>query len=117
VQNVQPVHLGLATGAGTAERGVHGRVDPVLEGPRAGLLGLPQVRSDRRAANVRLFAADLLATGEAREDLTDGRVADIVRSLNAAEYWVLLVRERSWTPQGFADWLIDARTRFLLARP
>jgi AcrR family transcriptional regulator len=71
--------------------------------------------ASRRAANMRLFAAELRSTGELRTDLTDPQVADIVWSMNAAEYWVLLVRERSWTPRQFQEWLIDAWTRLLLA--
>ena len=35
--------------------------------------------------------------------------------MNSAEYWDLLVRERSWTPDEFARWLTDAWTRLLLA--
>ena len=54
------------------------------------------------AANMRLFAADLRATGELRDDLSDDQVADIIWSMNAAEYWVLLVRERGWTRERFA---------------
>ena len=68
----------------------------------------------RRATNMRAFAADLRSTGALRPDLTDDQVADIVWSMNAAEYWDLLVRERSWTPEQFAEWLIDAWTRLLL---
>ena len=67
------------------------------------------------AANMQLFAADLRTTGQLRDDLTDGQVADIIWSMNAAEYWVLLVRERSWTPHQFAEWLTDAWIRLLLA--
>jgi len=70
---------------------------------------------ERRARNMRQFAADLRATGELRDDLSDDDVADIVWSMNAAEYWVLLVHERGWTPQRFADWIVDAWTRLLLA--
>jgi len=69
----------------------------------------------RRATNMGTFAADLRATGELRTDLSDQQVADIIWSMNAAEYWVLLVRERAWTPAQFADWLTDAWTRLLLA--
>jgi AcrR family transcriptional regulator len=69
----------------------------------------------RRAANMRTFAADLRATGQLRDDLTDDQVADIIWSMNAAEYWVLLVRERAWTPDQFGAWLTDAWTRLLLA--
>jgi AcrR family transcriptional regulator len=68
----------------------------------------------RRATNMRRFAADLRSTGELRDDLTDDQVADIIWSMNAAEYWDLLVRERGWLPAQFAEWLIDAWTRLLL---
>jgi AcrR family transcriptional regulator len=71
----------------------------------------------RRATNMRTFAADLRSTSELRDDLTDDQVADIIWSMNAAEYWVLLVRERGWTPTQFADWLTDAWSRLLLRTP
>jgi hypothetical protein len=51
--------------------------------------------SARRANNMRPFAADL------RPDLTDDEVADIVWSMNAAEYRALLVGERGWTAERF----------------
>jgi AcrR family transcriptional regulator len=69
----------------------------------------------RRATNMRLFAADLRATGELRPDLTDDEVADIVWSMNAAEYRALLVGERGWAAERFGTWLADAWTRLLLA--
>ncbi len=72
--------------------------------------------AERRAGNMLLFAADLRSTGELREDLDDQQIADIIWSMNAAEYWVLLVRERSWSPDQFALWLVDAWTRLLLER-
>lgn len=71
--------------------------------------------AQRRARNMLLFAVELRGTAELREDLSDLQVADIIWSMNAAEYWVLLVHERSWSPDQFADWLIDAWTRLLLA--
>lgn len=69
----------------------------------------------RRADNMRLFAVDLRATGELRADLTDGEVADIVWSMNAAEYRALLVGGRGWSADRFGTWLADAWTRLLLA--
>lgn len=69
----------------------------------------------RRARNMRAFAASLRSTGELREDLSDDDVADILWSMNAAEYWVLLVRERGWTAERFSAWILDAWTRLLLA--
>jgi AcrR family transcriptional regulator len=69
----------------------------------------------RRADNMLLFAADLRATGELRADLSDQEVADIVWSMNAAEYRALLVDERGWSEVRFAGWLADAWARTLLA--
>ena len=71
--------------------------------------------SARRARNMLEFAADLRVTGELREDLDDQRVADIVWSMNAAEYWVLLVDERGWSPKEFESWIADSWRRLLLA--
>ena len=93
-----PVHRALAEAAVT---------DPECAALRAEI-------SARRAANMRLFAADLRATGELRADLSDDEVADIVWSMNAAEYRALLVGERGWTPERFGSWLADAWTRILL---
>jgi AcrR family transcriptional regulator len=71
--------------------------------------------ADRRATNMRQFAANLRGTGELRADLTDDDVADIVWSMNGTEYWVLLVGDRGWSPERFAAYLIDAWSRLLLA--
>lgn len=68
----------------------------------------------RRAANMRLFAADLRATGELRADLTDGEVADIVWAMNSADYYALLVDGRGWTPERYGLHLADAWRRMLL---
>ena len=93
-----PVHRALAEAALT---------DPDCAALRAEI-------SARRAANMRLFAADLRATGELRPDLDDDEVADIVWSMNAAEYRALLVGERGWSAERFGTWLADAWTRLLL---
>jgi AcrR family transcriptional regulator len=69
---------------------------------------------NRRAQNMRLFAADLRATGELRPDLSDDDVAEIVWSMNAPEYHALLVEDRGWATDRFRQWLFDAWTRTLL---
>lgn len=71
--------------------------------------------SARRAANMRVLAAELRSTGEVRPDLGDEEVADILWSMNSAEYRALLVGERGWTTERFGSWLADAWTRLLLA--
>ena len=70
--------------------------------------------AERRAANMRRLAADLRTNGGLRSDLSDDRVADIIWSMNSPEYWVLLVRERSWSADQFAEWLADAWSRLFL---
>lgn len=71
--------------------------------------------SQRRAANMRLLAADLRATGRLRPDLDDELVADLVWSTNAPEYYAL-VATRGWTPSQYADRLFDLWINVLLDR-
>lgn len=73
--------------------------------------------AQRRARNMRRFAADLRSTGELRADLTDRDVADIIWTMNGPEYWVLLVGDRGWTHRRFASYLADAWARLLLSHP
>lgn len=72
--------------------------------------------SERRARNMRGFAADLRTTGELRADLSDDDIADIVWSMNGPEYWTLLVSDRGWSPERFGGYLSDAWARMFLAR-
>jgi AcrR family transcriptional regulator len=71
--------------------------------------------SDRRAANMGAFAADLRTTGDLRADLSDSDIADIVWSMNGPEYWTLLVHDRGWSPGRFGRHLADAWQRMFLA--
>lgn len=68
---------------------------------------------ERRATNMRLFAADLRATGQVRHDLDDQVVADVVWATNSPEYFTLL-RSRGWSPARYADHLTDLWCRQLL---
>lgn len=70
--------------------------------------------AERRAANMRVFADDLIATGEVRPELDRDAVADVMWSMNAPEFYTLLVDERGWSPERFAAWLVEAWERLLL---
>ncbi|HET7016675.1 MAG TPA: helix-turn-helix domain-containing protein [Streptosporangiaceae bacterium] len=70
--------------------------------------------SERRARNMRAFAADLRATGELRADLSDDDIADIIWSMNGPEYWTLLVSDRGWSSERFGNHLSDAWQRLFL---
>jgi AcrR family transcriptional regulator len=71
---------------------------------------------ERRSRNMRLLAADLRSTGEVRDDLTDDEVADLVWSMNSAQYY-LLVTGHGRSPEEYAALLADVWTRTLLAGP
>jgi AcrR family transcriptional regulator len=70
--------------------------------------------ANRRAANMRLLAQDLMATGRVRPDLIVERVADIIWSMNGPEFFLLLVEGRRWAVADFERWLADAWVRLLL---
>jgi AcrR family transcriptional regulator len=71
---------------------------------------------ERRAANMRLFAADLRATGELRDDLDDHAIADLVWSMNSPEYF-LLIRSRGRTAEQYAAMVRDVWIQTLLRNP
>ncbi len=79
-----------------------------------GLGALWQEISSRRAANMRLLAKNLMATGRVRRELTEPVVADVLWTMNSPEFYLLLVGQRGWSPQEFASWLTDAWPRLLL---
>jgi AcrR family transcriptional regulator len=68
---------------------------------------------ERRAANMRLFVADLAAAASLRLDQREA--ADIVGATNSAEMYQLLVGQRGWTPQRYERFLTDTWQRLLLA--
>jgi AcrR family transcriptional regulator len=70
--------------------------------------------SQRRAANMRLFAENLATTGRLRSDLSVDVAADILWSMNGPEFYLLLVEERGWSPEAFEQWLAEAWRRLLL---
>ncbi len=78
------------------------------------LKALWQEIGQRRAANMRLLAADLAATGRLRPGLSPATAADIIWSMNSPEFYLLLVEQRGWSPATFETWLADSWSRLLL---
>jgi len=78
-----------------------------------GLAALWSEIAERRAANMRLFVADLATVAPLRLD--PDQAADIVWATNAAEMYQLLVGQRGWTPQHYQHFLTDTWHRLLLA--
>jgi AcrR family transcriptional regulator len=104
----------------SALRRIQGRLAPlfkVLQGAAPldpELAALWKTISERRAKNMRLFAADLAATGRLQPRLSVTKVADIVWSMNSPEFYLLLVEERGWSSEEFESWLADSWIRLLL---
>jgi AcrR family transcriptional regulator len=69
--------------------------------------------AERRAANMRLFVADLATAAPLRLD--PDQAADIVWATNSAEMYQLLVGQRGWSPQRYERFLTDTWRRLLLA--
>ncbi|MEP7051930.1 MAG: helix-turn-helix domain-containing protein, partial [Pseudomonadota bacterium] len=71
--------------------------------------------ANRRAANMRRFAADLAATGQLRHGLDVAEAADVIWAMNAPEFYVLLVADRGWSPEKFEAWLARAWIQLLIS--
>lgn len=70
--------------------------------------------ASRRAHNMRMFAQELLDTGDVRPDLDIDEIADVVWSMNSAEFHDLLIHQRGWSPAAFENWLADTWCRLFL---
>jgi AcrR family transcriptional regulator len=69
----------------------------------------------RRASNMRLFVEDVMvAAGGLRPGITVDEAADLVWATNAPEFSTLLVQERGWSPERFAEELTELWTCMLL---
>lgn len=76
------------------------------------LAALWQQIAERRAANMRLLAADLATTGQLRIEVQEA--ADVIWATNSPEFYLLLVRDRQWTHEHYERWLADSWCRLLL---
>lgn len=106
-----------------ALRQIHARLAPLLSVVQAAASQSPEIAdlwhsiAERRSANMRLFAADLAATGRLRPDVDVDSAADVIWATNSAEFYLLLVHDRGWSPQRFESWLADSWSRLLLTEP
>jgi len=103
----------------SAMRMIAGRLAPVLAILQQAAAAVPELTelwhevSERRAANMHRFVADLAAVATLRTDLD--HAADIVWATNAPELYQLLVGQRGWTSERYERFLADTWRRVLLA--
>jgi AcrR family transcriptional regulator len=69
--------------------------------------------SDRRAANMRLLAAEMASKGRLAVGIEEA--ADVIWATNSPEFFLLMVRDRGWEPERFQQWLATAWKKLLLA--
>jgi AcrR family transcriptional regulator len=102
---------------------IHGRLAPLVQALRVASSRHPDLAtmwreiSDRRARNMRLLAAEVIASGEARRGLDLDRIADVLWALADPELYLLLIDQRGWSPEAVESWLADAWIRTLLEAP
>jgi AcrR family transcriptional regulator len=70
--------------------------------------------SERRAANMRLLIRDVKAAGGLRPDLSIEDAADTLWLMNSSDVFVLLTRDRGWSPLRFERWLAQTWKRLIL---
>jgi AcrR family transcriptional regulator len=99
---------------------IQARLAPIVRALEGAAVAEPELGaiwreiSERRARNMKLFAADLIETGELRAGLTLDRVADVIWAMNGPELYTLLVTQRGWSANELEAWLADAWARLLL---
>jgi AcrR family transcriptional regulator len=102
----------------SAMRAIAGRLAPVLAILQQAAPAEPELAAmwhqiaERRAANMRRFAADLAAVSALRVD--PGDAADIIWATNAPELYQLLTVQRGWSPERYEHFLADTWRRLLL---
>ena len=69
--------------------------------------------AERRATNMRRFAAELGDTGQLAIPVQEA--ADIIWATNSPELFALLVQERGWAPERYGRWLAESWELMLLS--
>lgn len=103
-----------------AIRQIHARLAPLVRLLKDAARDDPQLAelwseiAERRAANMRLFVADVASAGGLRNGVSEDEAADVIWATNAPEFYLLLVEERGWEPERFERWLAQSWARLLL---
>lgn len=111
------VKLGLYA---DALRNIHFRLAPLVRvlrhaaGEHPDLAALWREISERRHRNMRLFADELLATGELRADLARDELTDTIWTMGSPELFLLVTGERGWSGERFSAWLATSWWRLFL---
>jgi AcrR family transcriptional regulator len=104
----------------TALAPIHSRLAPLIRVLQEAAPLDPELNAmwreiaERRAGNMRLLAENLAVAGRLQASLSVSKAADIIWSMNSPEFYLLLVEQRGWSPQEYAQWLGDTWIKILL---
>jgi AcrR family transcriptional regulator len=76
------------------------------------LAALWQEIGQRRAANMRLMAAELAESGKLATSVEEA--ADVIWIMNSPEFYALSVQQRGWSLERYQTWLAETWKRLLL---
>lgn len=119
VREEPDAHKKIALHSAT-QPGIHARSGPLLRALREAAAADPDLRKtyerleQQRLNGMSQYAQDLIDTGQARNDLTQEGMRDILWTLTSIEVHDRLIIERKWTPDDYVDWLSETVTRLLL---
>jgi AcrR family transcriptional regulator len=71
--------------------------------------------ADEYYENQRRIVSHLSENGHLRDTLTVDEAADILWTINSGRVYTMLVHDRGWTPEHFAQWLTATLARELLS--
>lgn len=78
------------------------------------LADLFQRMTQERSHNMEMVVQTVAANGPLREGIDTQRAVGTVWTLTSPQVFLLLTRDRGWSPPQYADWLADSLTRLLL---
>lgn len=96
------------------------RTSPFVEAVRGAATSEPEARAmveemDRQRLQGMTLAAREMAAGEGLA-VSEEEARDVLWATNSGDLWRLLVQERGWERERFAEWLADLWKRMLLTR-
>lgn len=108
------------TASGAIHPGVHAESGAMMRALREGANTDPILRQvwerieNKRHASIRQDCEALVATGQARSDLSVDQITDLYWTLTSIDTHDHLVLERGWSPGAYGEWLGDTFQRLFL---
>jgi hypothetical protein len=73
-----------------------------------------QKLNKQRLEHMMFAVQDFAANGPFRDNMDQAHARDMVWTLTSGEVFLLLTRDRGWSKEQYAEWLVDMLVRALL---